>query len=233
MAWLASWGDRPVGAFGDLAIFCLYKTFGLPDGGCVVSRTPPDAPRARRDLALLQTAIHHGAWLAQRYGAVGRLRALARARGPSVSRLGPRGGRFALGDPDSRPSMLTTWLLPRVADAGAAARRRDNLRALRRSLGEGWEVVARPGAEGAAPVGLPLRVPPELHERVLDALRRVGAAASRFWTEPHPALDAGRFPGARALRAECLVLPGHQELRTADLDAMAAALQRVAPSVVG
>ena len=40
--WL-SWHDgTPVGSHDDLSIFCLYKTFGLPEGAAVISRSPPD-----------------------------------------------------------------------------------------------------------------------------------------------------------------------------------------------
>src|SRR5215216_1209594 len=39
-AWLARDDDRPVGSVGDLAMFCLYKTYGLPDGAALVSRRP-------------------------------------------------------------------------------------------------------------------------------------------------------------------------------------------------
>ncbi|MDQ3867315.1 MAG: DegT/DnrJ/EryC1/StrS family aminotransferase, partial [Actinomycetota bacterium] len=38
-AWLADDPDgRPVGAAADLAVFCLYKTIGLPDGAALVLR---------------------------------------------------------------------------------------------------------------------------------------------------------------------------------------------------
>ena len=36
-AWLASASGRPVGSFGDLSVFCLYKTFGFPDGSALVT----------------------------------------------------------------------------------------------------------------------------------------------------------------------------------------------------
>ena len=36
-AWLATSGGRPVGSLGDLAVFCLYKTFGIPEGAAVDS----------------------------------------------------------------------------------------------------------------------------------------------------------------------------------------------------
>src|SRR5262249_21946437 len=47
-AWLASIDGRPVGSFGDLSIFCLYKTFGLPDGSALLSPAPRAGPPPRR-----------------------------------------------------------------------------------------------------------------------------------------------------------------------------------------
>ena len=32
-AWLASVGGRPLGSFGDMAIFSFYKAVGVPEGG--------------------------------------------------------------------------------------------------------------------------------------------------------------------------------------------------------
>src|SRR4029453_13044997 len=40
-AFLARQGTSPVGAWGHMAIFCLYKTFGLPDGAALICERPP------------------------------------------------------------------------------------------------------------------------------------------------------------------------------------------------
>jgi hypothetical protein len=40
-------GPPPVGSYGDLSTFCIYKTFGLPDGAAVISFSP-DRPLNHR-----------------------------------------------------------------------------------------------------------------------------------------------------------------------------------------
>ena len=51
-AWLAHCDGVPVGSVGDLAIFCLYKTYGVPDGAALVSRRPPAQPSRRASLGV-------------------------------------------------------------------------------------------------------------------------------------------------------------------------------------
>src|SRR5919198_5232679 len=66
MAWLAETPNGPVGMHGDIAIYCLYKSFGLPDGAALLSREAPEAPRARGAWQLRAVAGLHAAWLVQR-----------------------------------------------------------------------------------------------------------------------------------------------------------------------
>jgi perosamine synthetase len=39
-AWLSTADGEPVGRKGDVAVWCLYKTFGLPDGAALLARQP-------------------------------------------------------------------------------------------------------------------------------------------------------------------------------------------------
>ena len=39
-SWLASVGGRPLGSFGDMAIFSFYKAVGVPEGGALRSSHP-------------------------------------------------------------------------------------------------------------------------------------------------------------------------------------------------
>src|SRR5687768_11009173 len=43
-AFLAEIDNMPVGSFGHAGVFCLYKTYGIPDGGAVISFKPPVLP---------------------------------------------------------------------------------------------------------------------------------------------------------------------------------------------
>lgn len=205
-SWLATAAGRPVGTLGDVAIFSLYKTFGLPDGGAVIARIPPTPAGGRARLGTLRAAralmpVRVASWLPG-------LRVRASSVDPSRE--------FALGAPDSPASRATRWLLPRIVSLDAAARRRENFRYLARSLGC---LLAEPYAElpdGASPFLFPIRV----REKgpLLKRLRRLRIRAVEVWAVPHPTLPVEEFPLACDLRASVVGLPVHQELRPADLN---------------
>jgi DegT/DnrJ/EryC1/StrS aminotransferase family len=105
-AWLSSSGGTPIGYHGDLSIFCLYKTFGLPDGAAVISSRPPQAPHSGRRLGFGRLVREHGLYLAQRRGWLAALhRRFGRTREYDAER------DFALGNPDSTSCTLTKLLL--------------------------------------------------------------------------------------------------------------------------
>lgn len=221
-AWLAATSrGRPLGSFGDLAIFSLYKSFGLPDGAALVSRRAPASGPGRRRLAAGSLVLEHGVWL------LGRSALLSRAAWRRAGRAGryEPGKDFALGDPHSRPSAATTLVLPRVADAAAAVRRRANYELLLAGLGAERAAPAfRTLPRGASPFVFPQQTDhkPEL----LAALRRRGIRALDLWSVPHPSLPAQGFPAAAALRRRVVGLPVHQELRPEDLERVIAAGRR-------
>jgi dTDP-4-amino-4,6-dideoxygalactose transaminase len=214
-AWLSSTSGRPVGSFGDLSIFCLYKTFGLPDGSALVLRNGVDVRvQARPRLGLATLARRHAAWVMSRSGTLAGL-------GTRIQREG-RDGKyspkedFELGDPASRPSSATLFLLGRVADRDAAQRRRDNYAFLLERLAD---LVLRPFdrvPEGASPFFFP--VVTGRKRELLDWLRPHGVDALDFWSAAHPLLPSSGFPRARALRTQVVGLPVHQELRPQDLE---------------
>jgi perosamine synthetase len=213
-AWLARVGARPAGAFGDIAIFSLYKTFGLPDGGALHCPAGAAAPHGTREAAILRLGLEHAAWLAGRSriigGLVARLRPLRRYD-PAID--------FALGTvrPPSRATLLA---LRRAIDTTAVERRRDHYELL---LGRLADMVPPPFAvldPGACPLVLPVRAADKT--TFLGRLRAAGIRALDLWSVPHPALDQQRFPRAAALRQTLVGLPVHQELRPRDLERIAA-----------
>jgi dTDP-4-amino-4,6-dideoxygalactose transaminase len=212
-AWLAQADGRPAGAFGDLAIFSLYKTFGLPDGGAL--HCPAGAARSAGrggDLAALRLALEHVAWLAGRSAVVGGLAARRRPR-----RYDPLAD-FALGTPRP-PSRATLLALRRVADPSVAERRRANYGVLLDRL---LDLVPPPFDElvpGACPFVLPVRVADK--PRFLSAARAAGVRALDLWSVAHSSLPSEGFPRAAALRASLAGLPVHQELRHGDLERIA------------
>jgi CelD/BcsL family acetyltransferase involved in cellulose biosynthesis len=149
-------------------------------------------------------------------------------RSPPLAELGSRLARsaryspeadFALGDPRNSASAATVFMLPRVADAQAAARRRSNYGFLLDELGD---LVPPPFAElpdGASPFAFPIATDDK--EALLARLASHGVHATNFWSAPHPALPPDRFPGAASLRSRLVGVPVHQELRAGDLDRIA------------
>jgi len=208
MAWLAERDGRPAGVHGDLAVWCLYKTVGVPDGGAAVASAPLPAP-GPASLGAPAVVRRHGAWLAARWGLVGSRRA-----GQAGAPYDPEAD-FALGDAASAPVRLTRRLLPRLADPGVAAARRAGYHVMFGALGE---LVPPPFAElpgGASPFVFPIAVSGKA--AAVRRLAELGIDALALWSAPHPSLDAGAFPRAGRLRETVVGLPVHQELRPQDL----------------
>nr|MDP8943905.1 DegT/DnrJ/EryC1/StrS family aminotransferase [Actinomycetota bacterium] len=221
-AWLATAAGQPVGSAGDLAIFCLYKTFGLPDGAALtVPSGPPDPPAggARGVVTAVGLGID---WLRGRF-------ALLSTFLPPAAQDGYMPEQdFALGDPDTAPAASTAFLLPRVFDPEAAARRRANYEVLLAALAERVPSPFDELPEGASPFVFPVTAEPK--SELLERLARHGVEGLDLWSVPHPALPAGDFPRSRERRSRTVGLPVHQELRPADLDRIAAA---AAPGAAG
>jgi perosamine synthetase len=215
-AWLASVDGRPVGSHGDVVVFCLYKTFGLPDGAALVTRQPTNGVLRPGRRGVLSLALEHGLWLATRTRPVAWL---ADRRSP---RIGTIESMMGLGDPQL-PYGATLSALGRIVDPGAAETRREHYR---RYLELMPDLVAKPFAslpEGASPFVFPAVLPDKT--KTLDRLRRRRVRTLDFWTMPHPSLPAERFPRAMDLRRTVLGLPVHQELRQGDLERVAEAVR--------
>jgi len=215
-AWLGRHADgRPLGADGDVAIFCLYKTFGLPDGAALRLPAVGVAEPSPNGIGARELTRRHADWLASRAGWAARLRSSLRRESPYVP-----SADFAFGDPRGGPSRATLFLLPRVAEPEATAARRRNYAFLLESLRR-W--VPSPFAElspGAVPFVFP--VESDGKAEVLAQLRRERIAALDFWSVPHQALAGEPFPAAARRRERTVGLPVHQELRPADVERIAA-----------
>lgn len=214
-AWLATRNGRPVGSDGDLAIYCLYKTFGLPDGGALLTRALPAMAKPRRRSALTALAFEHALWLVSRSHVLSRIARLVHKRRAYVAEKD-----FALGDPVSAPCTTTLLALPRVADPAAAAKRRRNYRQLLSELADLVPTAFRQLPPGASPLVFPIETDDK--PGLLEHLRARGIWAHDHWSVAHPSLPEG-YRGAAALRARVVGLPVHQELRRKDLERVAVA----------
>ena len=213
-AWLADIDGRPVGSEGDLAVFCLYKTIGVPEGAAAIARVPLPEPAANPSAGVGDHGRRIGSWAAQRSSAMAWL---ARRRSPVPY---DAGADVALGEPDGGPWTTTDHLLRRLAEPGVAGRRRANYRVLLERLGdrvpEPFDVLPA----GASPFVFPIAARGDKAAEV-DELTAAGIKALDVWSRPHPGVDAVGHPVADRLRRTVIGLPVHQGLRRRDLDRMA------------
>lgn len=216
-SWLATASGRPVGSSGDIAIFCLYKTFGLPDGAALVCRTAA-APEAagRPRLGLRRLGLEHALWLATRS------RTLAWAAERRRVKAYVPGDDMALGDPMRPPLRSTLAVLRRVADGAAATARRRNYSRLLELLPGSVLPALSEVPTGASPLVFPFVAGDK--RGMLAFLRRRQVRALNIWSTPHPAVRESAFPRAAELRATLVGLPVHQELRDGDIERVAEAV---------
>jgi dTDP-4-amino-4,6-dideoxygalactose transaminase len=220
-AWLSAGGAGPVGAHGDIAIFCLYKTVGAPDGGAVVCRAPlvgPTGPRRMRPRRFLH---RHVDWLAQRSAAAGRRRAGQLHAHEEEERPETH---FSLLRTDEPALTGTRLLVSRAAGSRAPARRRANFARLEDRLGDLRSHSLPPLDASASPLAFPIEV--ENKETVVARLAEDGVVDGKLWCVPHPSLDVARHPRAATLRARLVGLPVHQELRPRDVEHIVTAARR-------
>jgi CelD/BcsL family acetyltransferase involved in cellulose biosynthesis len=215
MAWMAETPDGPVGSHGDVAIFCLYKSFGLPDGAALVSRHSPEEVPAAGPHQVRSVAGLHLAWLAQRIALPHHDQRRSEPDPYEAER------DFALEGLDRPIGAATRRLLPRIADPAAASRRRAHARVLLEGLRDLVPAPFDRVQPGAVPFAFPVRT--EDKPALLDRLARNGVAAIDFWSVPHPALQVESFPECAVRRATTIGLPVHQELQPRDLEAIVAA----------
>ena len=219
---------EPLGAAGDLSVFCLYKTLPLPHGGVAVG--PAALPLGRRP-PLLST-LHHVAGSLRAHAALERgpmplwdaARALARRSVDRVVRAEQTGTRHL--DPaqlDLGVSALVERLLTRIDADGIVVRRRRNYRRLLDALGDERRAVAGPLAAGACPLFFPLLVADKAAARA--RMEQSAIECVDFWSDGDPACDAALFADTAWLRRHVLEVPIHQDLDDESLDQVARAVK--------
>lgn len=215
-AFLSKVDDCPVGSFGQMGVFCLYKTYGLPDGGALISTAPPPHPASAPQTGFWRVLKRHANWMATKRGEIGFFHQLIKPAFARWKRLNEKPhAEFDLGDASSPASTMTELLLPKIIDEKTVESRRANYAFLLDHL---RDMVPGPFStlpDGACPFAFPLEVnEPKLF---LENLRREGVLGLLFWLNPHPSLPVSDFPRSKALREKVVALPVHQELTLKDL----------------
>jgi dTDP-4-amino-4,6-dideoxygalactose transaminase len=210
-AWLSEDERGPVGSLGDLAVFCLFKTVGVPEGAALISTAPPPPPPLDPRWGVAEVARRHGAWLAERQPLMNALtRPLQRA-----AEVTPE-AELGLGDADAGVWRAVPRLLPRLCEPAIAQRRRANYSVLLDALSERVPEPFQELPDGASPFAFPLDSDDK--PALLERLAAHGVVALNLWSMPHPSLPGSGFPDAERRRRRTVGLPVHQELRPADLE---------------
>jgi dTDP-4-amino-4,6-dideoxygalactose transaminase len=223
--WPGRAGGQPVGSWGDISIFCVYKTFGVPDGGAVVAPSLPSEPDLG-DMGVRRLLRRHASWAISRSSGAARTLTRFQKRHDFSHEAD-----ISLGDPSRDALRATRYALPRVFDAQAAERRRANFMYLKNELQDLFSPAFDVDLDEASPFAFPIDV--EAKERVDDELIRAGIGPERFWAFAHPALEVERFPDSMRLRRRLLALPVHQELSQPDLERIVEATRRAVRTAHG
>ncbi|HZW88181.1 MAG TPA: aminotransferase DegT, partial [Myxococcaceae bacterium] len=222
------------------AVFCLYKTLPVPNGGVLVHNRAPlpaleslslrscgMAPLAGRSAELVLE------WLRGRCnGPTQALFGLKRAAGRALRAAGvepvPVGDMgFELSQVDVGISPMCEVLMRRWDCGAIRDRRRANFRHLRARLAGRVTPLLEDLPEGVCPLFFPILVGDK--RGAARALRARGVEAIEFWNEG----DAGArdFADTRFLRKHVLELPIHQDLSPEQIDYVADRVGELRPGL--
>ncbi len=215
--------EGPLGSFGDMSLFCLYKSLPVPHGGALVLNRPdaPLPPVARTPGWQSTTA-----YLAHRmldslelsWGGLGlyRLVPLFRGMARGVKRAAAAevvpiyAAKFQVELVDLGISWTTRYILERVDARTVVARRRANYQLLSSLLDPKVRQLRPELPEGVCPLTLPILV--RDRQRIYEKLFADGVETVTRWPRPHPDIPVAEFPDATFLREQVLEIPVHQGL---------------------
>jgi dTDP-4-amino-4,6-dideoxygalactose transaminase len=219
---LSEMDRRPLGAFGDWSVFCLYKTLPLPNGALLVQNTIPLEALERLPLRQAGPASVWGRTAellvqrirgrANRVGAA--LQVLKRGMGRAAGALEVRRANvgdigFNLDEVDLAMSSMSARLLDRFDFEEIRRRRVQNYRLLDAQLAASVARVFPNLPDGVCPLFFPILVRDK--QAAARALQQRGVDALEFWNE---SMESGEemSADARFLRTHVLELPIHQDL---------------------
>jgi hypothetical protein len=226
---------RSLGSWGDVSIFCMYKSLPVAAGGLLAVNNPaiplPPHPRSGRLYSELnltaKRVVHH--WDLHG-GPVGHLARLAVERCFRASRVKES---FALESPEELNfdpnllecglSRLTQWLLRWLDYPSIASRRRAHYEWLAEQLTETGVVLLRGDLpSGAVPLFLPILVEDKFG--TVAALARQKIEAIPVWGIHHRYLPRGMFAGTEFLVNHAVEIPIFQDLTETHLERIARAV---------
>lgn len=231
LALLSETQGRALGSFGDFAVYCLYKTLPIPNGGLLVQNRRTLPGLAQLDLQSCGLTSISGRVtelflerIRSRHDRTGRiLSGIKSAIGRSLTAAGvkriPVGDMgFELTQVDVVMSALSRNLLPRFDYREIRERRRRNFLMLRERLEGKVSLLISELGEGVCPLFFPVLVN-DKHE-VARELWRQRISAVEFWNYGDPESDREHRSDAAFLRRHVLELPVHQDITPEQIDYM-------------
>ena len=236
-ALLSNHHDRPLGSFGDAAVFSLPKVVPVPNGGVVLMRHGwPDGSVSHRRPLRVAVGAHAGSSLLLNLQMRG-IKGSRRVRDAAI-RLGKAAFRGAGVDamPTGTPvferaclglqiSPISLRVLASQDFAGIVQRRRRNYRQLEDRLGDLVPPMLDRLTPGISPLFYAFQV--EERDAVLARLKAGGVEIGEFWPDWHPGVPRHEFPEVDRLRRTALWLPCHQDLTAPAIDRLADAVRDV------
>jgi dTDP-4-amino-4,6-dideoxygalactose transaminase len=232
LALLSRAQGRPLGSFGDYAVFCLYKTLPVLDGGLLVQNRHAFSELDHLPLRRIGRAFEMGQtvelWVerfrsrAPRRGAaltagkrlIGAMLNVLRVKRVPVGDIG-----FNVEDTDLAISGWSERLLDRLDYEAIVVNRRRNFSLLAELLAESGIAPWRQLEEGVCPLFFPLLVKDK--PAAARKLKACGVIATELWNEGDQQSAALEGSAARFLRRHVLELPIHQDVEEAQLRYMA------------
>jgi len=237
LSFLSEFEGRPLGSFGEYAVYCLYKTLPIPNGAVLVQNREhlhkleslkPLEPKwvsvlGRSSELLLESFRSRfpltGAMLAGIKAAVGNTLTALSVEREHVGNIG-----FDLDKVDTGMSSLCHWLLAHFNYELIRNRRRANFQWLEHRLREKINLLPVKLAEGVCPLFFPILV--EDKRAVAADLTRRGIGVVELWNEGDPEANGADSEDALFLRKHVLELPIHQNVSEAQLDYIAREVTR-------
>ena len=232
LALFSETAGKPLGSFGDYAVFCLYKTLPVIDGGLLVQNREPFVELDRLPLRPIGRAFemgqaaelwmerfrsrapHLGARLSTAKRQIGALLNVLKVERVPVGDVG-----FNTAHASFAMSAWSNYLLGRLDYATIRRDRRRNFTMLAERLAASGIAPWLDLEPGVCPLFFPLLVKDK--PAAGGALRARGVMATELWNEGDPQASSQEGPGARFLRRHVLELPIHQDIREDQIRYMA------------
>jgi len=236
LSFLSEIDGRPLGTWGDVSIFCLYKSLPTAAGGVLAINKPgvplPPEPRRGGFYSELNLTLKHVVRHWELHG--GPLGRLARRAVEKCSKPVTTGARLQSPDSldfepellDRGMGLLTRGLLRWFDYRLIAQRRRQNYIWLANRLHDSGVAMLREHLpDGAVPLFFPILVDEKFLS--VEVLHRVKIEAIPVWGIHHAYLSRGEFPGAEFLVEHAIEIPIFQDLTERHLERIARELIRL------